>query len=59
MKRTRNLLNDAKNSVLMGTPIDLISIDIRDALDVLGEVNGEVTREDVINQIFAQFFIGK
>jgi len=59
MKRTRNLLNDAKNSVLMGTPIDLISIDIRDALDVLGEVTGEVTREDVINQIFAQFCIGK
>lgn len=59
MKRTRHSLIEARSAAISGTPIDLISIDIRDALDAIGEITGETAREDVINQIFSQFCIGK
>jgi len=41
------------------TPFELIAIDIREALDALGEIIGLTTREDVIDQIFNRFCIGK
>jgi len=41
------------------TPFELIAIDIREALDALGEIIGLTTREDVVDQIFSRFCIGK
>ena len=38
---------------------DLIAIDIRQALFHLGEITGEVTTDDLLGNIFANFCIGK
>jgi tRNA modification GTPase len=38
---------------------DLIAIDIREALQSLGEITGIVTNEDLLGNIFANFCIGK
>ena len=38
---------------------DLLSIDIRDALDHFGEITGEITNDDLLGNIFANFCIGK
>lgn len=40
-------------------PLDILSIDLRGALDSLGELTGAVTREDVLSDIFSRFCIGK
>ncbi len=40
-------------------PTDLISIDIRSALNALGIITGEVSSDDVLNHIFDKFCIGK
>jgi len=42
-----------------GIPFELISIDIQDAIDALGEIIGVTTREDLLDQIFSRFCIGK
>ena len=42
-----------------GTSFELIAIDIKEALDSLGEIIGVVAKEDVIDQIFNRFCIGK
>ncbi|MCF6297191.1 MAG: tRNA uridine-5-carboxymethylaminomethyl(34) synthesis GTPase MnmE [Flavobacteriaceae bacterium] len=42
-----------------GTTSDLFSIDIRQALYHLGEITGEITTEDLLGNIFANFCIGK
>jgi tRNA modification GTPase len=42
-----------------GTPFELIAIDIMEAVDTLGEVIGVTVKEDVIDQIFSRFCIGK
>ena len=38
---------------------DLLSIDIRQALYYLGEITGEITNDDLLGNIFANFCIGK
>lgn len=38
---------------------DVLSVDLRVALRELGEITGEITNEDVLDQIFSRFCIGK
>lgn len=40
-------------------PIDIITIYIKEILEDLGEITGEVVTEDVINEIFSKFCLGK
>ncbi len=40
-------------------PIDLKAEDLRDALDALGELTGEVSRVDILNIMFSEFCVGK
>lgn len=42
-----------------GIPGDLLAIDIRAALHHLGEITGEVTTDDLLENIFSKFCIGK
>lgn len=52
-------LKDAINSLRQLVPLDLISIDIRAAWEILGEVTGESVNEDILDEIFSRFCIGK
>jgi tRNA modification GTPase len=49
----------AGEELLKGTSFELIAIDIKETLDSLGEIIGAVAKEDVIDQIFNRFCIGK
>jgi tRNA modification GTPase len=42
-----------------GLPGELVAIDLKDALDSLGEITGVTTTEDILDQIFTRFCIGK
>jgi len=42
-----------------GVNMELLPVDLRDALDAVGEVTGETTADDVLDRIFASFCIGK
>lgn len=43
----------------MGLPLDIITMDIQDALECLGRITGEVTTDDVLDRIFSTFCVGK
>ena len=65
-ERHKNLLNNAYESVEnalgnldMGFEVDLVSIDINNALESLGEITGENTSDQVIEDIFKNFCVGK
>jgi tRNA modification GTPase len=38
---------------------EFVAVDLRNALDCLGEITGEVTTEEILNTIFSKFCIGK
>lgn len=40
-------------------PAELVAVDLREALDALGEIIGATTCEDILDQIFSRFCIGK
>ena len=49
----------ARSSILSGTPVDLVSQDLREALYHLGTITGAITTDEVLGQIFSKFCIGK
>jgi len=49
----------ANEALNMNMPIDIITIYIKDILEDLGEITGEVVTEDIINEIFSKFCLGK
>lgn len=57
-KAKENLLK-GKESAINGFTGEYISVDLRNAADSLGEIIGEVTSDDILNNIFANFCIGK
>ena len=59
LKIAKKQLDDAINSLNMGLPIDLACVDIRNCWNSLGEILGEVSSEDLINELFARFCLGK
>ncbi|WP_066634172.1 tRNA uridine-5-carboxymethylaminomethyl(34) synthesis GTPase MnmE [Desulfolucanica intricata] len=59
LSRAKKHLEDVQAGIMAGTPADIISIDLRAAWEVLGEINGSTISEDIIDKIFADFCIGK
>ncbi len=56
MQRATSLAEDSQSTSLCA---DLLAFELRDALDALSSVTGEVTTEDLLTQIFSNFCIGK
>lgn len=52
-------LEKALSAIVQGVPIDMISIDITQAMQFLGEMTGETVSEEVVKGIFAKFCLGK
>ena len=52
-------LNLVKNSIEQGMPEDFYSIDLTDAYEELGYIIGEAVEDDVMNEIFSRFCMGK
>lgn len=59
LERAASLLGKAGDTIIKGFSPELLSIDIREALDHLGEIVGTTTNEDVLDKIFSSFCIGK
>jgi tRNA modification GTPase len=52
-------LKQALHTIDEGFPLDLLSIDLRDAWHAIGEITGQTVDEDIIDRIFSQFCLGK
>ena len=58
IKAKQNIL-DAIETVRNNMPVDIISIYINQAMEDLGEITGVNVSENIINEIFAKFCLGK
>lgn len=52
-------IEEAINAINLNLPIDIISISIKQALEDLGKITGDNVSEDIINEIFSKFCLGK
>ena len=59
LEKSLKLAVSASEEIRKGTSFDLIAIDIKEILDNLGEIIGATAKEDVLEQIFKRFCIGK
>ncbi|MBK6913578.1 MAG: tRNA uridine-5-carboxymethylaminomethyl(34) synthesis GTPase MnmE [Ignavibacteriales bacterium] len=59
LKKSRENLMNARESILKKMSGEFISVDLRNAEMNLAEIIGEVTSEDILNNIFMKFCIGK
>lgn len=59
MERAYNSLKDALNMTIMREAMDFIEVDIKAAYDFLGEIIGKTVSDDIINEVFARFCLGK
>jgi len=59
INQSLNSLEKALETVNSGLPLDIIAIDVRDILMNLGKITGKNVSEDVINEIFSKFCLGK
>ena len=59
LQRAGEGLGYAIESLENGMPPDLVAVDLRIALDGLGEIVGKTTTEDILDRIFSQFCVGK
>ena len=52
-------LIDIKKGIKNGLTGDLLSIDLRKAIDSIGEITGQITNDEMLGNIFSNFCIGK
>lgn len=55
----RQSLLHLKDTIQAGLPLDFWTIDLRAAVDLLGEVTGDVVTEEILDTVFSKFCIGK
>ena len=59
LTRTRIALEQVQQTIAAQMPLDFWTIDLRSAIQALGEITGEEVTESVLEQIFSRFCIGK
>lgn len=59
LRRAEASLSLSLRSLDQGQSNELVAVDLRNALDCLGEITGEVTTEEILNSIFSKFCVGK
>ncbi len=59
LRQSLKLINDIKNGVEKDLPIDILEIDLKKVWELLGNIIGETYEEELIDQLFSQFCLGK
>lgn len=59
LEETKEVLLNALSKIEEGFPIDIVEIDIKSAWETLGEITGDFHPEDLIDELFGRFCLGK
>ena len=59
LEKTKESIRNIFDTIDSGMPMDLISVDLKEALDNLSEITGEISSEDILDHIFGNFCVGK
>jgi tRNA modification GTPase len=59
LKNSLSLLDDAEEMLINGEALDFPESDIREAWMTLGEITGDAVTDDIVNEVFSRFCLGK
>lgn len=59
LKKCKEIGNNIENAISNNMPIDMIEIDIKELWDTLGEITGESYSDELLDEIFSKFCLGK
>ena len=57
--RAHSAIERVQEGLVAGLSGELLSLDLQDCLNALGEVTGQITNQEVLANIFSKFCIGK
>lgn len=58
-KNAYQKLIDVENALKENLPVDMIEVDLRDCFDILGEITGKTYSDEIIDNLFERFCVGK
>ena len=59
LKKCLKIINDIKKEIKNETPVDLLEINIKILWETLGEITGNVYKDELLDEIFSKFCLGK
>ncbi|ELV3803407.1 tRNA uridine-5-carboxymethylaminomethyl(34) synthesis GTPase MnmE [Staphylococcus aureus] len=59
LKQARQTIQDAIDAAESGVPMDMVQIDLTRTWEILGEIIGETASDELIDQLFSRFCLGK
>lgn len=59
LEKSKSSIDDAITAAGMGEPLDIVEIDAKEAYELLGQIVGESVADDIIENVFSRFCLGK
>ncbi|MDO5725769.1 MAG: tRNA uridine-5-carboxymethylaminomethyl(34) synthesis GTPase MnmE [Tissierellia bacterium] len=59
LKNAKDNIDQAIDDLKMNIPLDCVEVHINEAMNFIGEISGETVTEDILDNIFSRFCIGK
>ena len=59
LNKALDSLNQVREGIEKDMPVDMIEIDLKEIWNILGEITGETYSDELIDQLFSQFCLGK
>ncbi len=59
LKNSLSIVNESIKNIHKGIPIDIIEVDLKNCWNILGEIIGETYTDELIDEIFQRFCLGK
>lgn len=59
LRKAQNSLDSVLEGISSGMPVDLVQIDMTEAWNLLGEITGDSYEDELLDQLFSQFCLGK
>lgn len=59
LRKAKDCVYEVKNGLLNNSPIDMIEIDLKNIWNLLGDIIGESYDDELLDQLFSRFCVGK
>lgn len=59
LKKSLKSINEAEEEIIINSPIDIVELSLKDAWSSLGEIIGETYTEELLDELFSRFCLGK